>query len=118
MNRLDNKKKTASLRAHRVRTRAVGTADRPRLSVTVSNIHVSAQIIDDSAHKTLASASTVGQKAVKGTMTEKAIWVGEQIAKSAKSAKVTKVVFDRGSKQYHGRVKALADAARSAGLEF
>lgn len=118
MNRLEHKNKNAALRAHRVRARAVGTAERPRLSVTITNLHVSAQIIDDSASKTLVSASTVGKKTVKGSMTEKATWVGEEIAKAAKTKKITKVVFDRGAKQYHGRVKALADAARAGGLEF
>jgi large subunit ribosomal protein L18 len=86
--------------------------------VHITNLHVSAQIINDETHETLASASTVGQKAVKGTMTEKAIWVGEQIAAAAKAKKLKTVVFDRGAKQYHGRVKALADAARANGLEF
>lgn len=118
MNRLERKTRSAALRAHRVRTRAKGTAERPRLSVTISNIHVSAQIIDDESHKTLVSATTVGQKAAKGTMTEKAQAIGTQIAAAAKAKKITKVVFDRGAKQYHGRVKALAEAAREGGLEF
>ena len=104
-------------RATRVRAGIHGTADRPRLSVTVSNVHVSAQIINDDEHKTVVSASTVGKKA-KGTMTEKAAAIGEDVAKAAKAKKVTKVVFDRGAKQYHGRIKALADAARENGLEF
>lgn len=118
MNRLDKKQKNLALRAHRTRTRVQGTTERPRLSVHVTNLHISAQIIDDSAHTTLVSASTVGQKEAKGTMTEKASWVGVQIAKAAKSKKITTVVFDRGAKQYHGRVKALADAAREGGLQF
>lgn len=118
MNRLENKSKTAALRAHRVRARVQGTAERPRLSVTVSNLHISAQIINDDTHTTIASATTVGQKDAKGTMTEKATWLGAEIAAKAKTKKVTKVVFDRGAKKYHGRIKALADAARSAGLEF
>jgi len=92
--------------------------DRPRLSVHVSNLHVSAQIINDETHATLAAISTVGQKTATGTMTDKATWVGTEIAKKAKAAKISKVVFDRRSKLYHGRVKALADAARNAGLEF
>ena len=104
-------------RANRVRSIVHGTTERPRLSVHVSNLHVSAQIINDDDHKTLAAVSTVGQK-VSGSLTEKAAWAGAEIAKKAKTAKVSKVVFDRGGKLYHGRVKALADAARKEGLEF
>jgi len=118
MNRLEHKSKTSALRAHRTRAKTKGTTQRPRLSVDITNLHISAQIIDDVTHKTLAHATTVGQKSVKGTMTEKAVWVGAQIAASAKAKKVTTVVFDRGAKQYHGRIKALADSARAAGLEF
>lgn len=105
-------------RQNRVRATVTGTPERPRLSVRVSNRHIVAQVIDDSAHKTLAYATTVGQKNAKGTMVEQATWVGGEIAKQAKAAKVTAVVFDRGSKLYHGRVAALADAARKSGLEF
>ncbi len=104
-------------RQRRVRAVVQGTAVRPRLSVTVSNLHVSAQLIDDVAGKTIAAATTIGGKAT-GSMTEKAAIVGADIAKKAKAAKVKAVVFDRGSKLYHGRVKALADAARKEGLEF
>ena len=102
----------------RVRSQISGTTKRPRLAVHISNLHVTAQLIDDTANKTLGYATTVGQKAAKGTMSEKAAWVGEEIAKQAKAAKLKRVVFDRGSKLYHGRVAALADAARKAGLEF
>jgi large subunit ribosomal protein L18 len=105
-------------RANRVRSTVSGTAARPRLSVHISNLHVSAQIINDETSQTLAAVSTVGQKAATGTLSEKAAWVGTEIATKAKTAKVKKVVFDRGSRLYHGRVKALADAARNAGLEF
>lgn len=105
-------------RKGRIRSVVSGTAQRPRLSVYVSNLHITAQLIDDSAHKTLGYATTVGQKDAKGTMTAKATWVGEQIAAQAKTAKVKAVVFDRGGKLYHGRVAALAEAARKAGLEF
>lgn len=108
-------------RAHRkarVRSVVSGTAKRPRLSVYVSNLHITAQLIDDDASKTVAHVTTVGQKTLKGTMTDKAVWVGEEIAKQAKAKKVKAVVFDRGGKLYHGRVAALADAARKAGLEF
>lgn len=104
-------------RQRRVRAVVQGTAVRPRLSVTISNLHVSAQLIDDVSGKTIAAASTVGSKAT-GTMTEKAASVGTDIAKKAKAAKIKAVVFDRGSKLYHGRIKALADAARKEGLEF
>ena len=104
-------------RKNRLRSQVTGTADRPRLTVTISNKHVSAQSIDDVTHTTLVSATTVGQKA-SGTMTERAIIVGTDIAKKAKKAKITKIVFDRNGKLYHGRIKALADAARAEGLVF
>lgn len=118
MNKLALKLKNATLRKKRVRATVSGTTERPRLSVRISNRHIVAQIIDDTAHKTVAAVSTVGTKAATGNMTERATWVGEQIAKKAKAAKVNAVVFDRGSHMYHGRVQALADAARKAGLEF
>ena len=118
MDILAHKLRNRGLRAARVRATVSGTTERPRLSVHVSNKHIVAQIIDDTTHKTIAYTSTVGAKAATGTMSERATWVGEQIAKKAKAAKVTKVVFDRGNKLYHGRVAALADAARKAGLEF
>jgi large subunit ribosomal protein L18 len=117
MNRLELKSKNQAQRAKRTRTRIVGTTERPRLSVNVSNMHVSAQIIDDSTGKTLAYASTVGKKTT-GNKTDKAADVGKDIAVKAKKAKVSKVSFDRGAKQYHGRIKALADNAREGGLEF
>ncbi|MBP6042260.1 50S ribosomal protein L18 [Candidatus Saccharibacteria bacterium] len=117
MGKIADKIQTKLHRQHRVRSRINGTADRPRLSVNVSNLHISAQLIDDVEHKTLASFTTIGLKA-KGTMTEKAAMVGEGLAKKAKAAKISKVVFDRGGRIYHGRVKALADAARKSGLEF
>lgn len=104
-------------RKHRVRATVIGTAERPRLSVRISNRHIIAQIIDDSNHRTLAYATTVGSKDA-GNLTDRAAKVGEQIAKTAKAAKITTVAFDRGNKLYHGRVAALADAARKAGLEF
>ena len=118
MNKLAHKLLNRTLRKNRVRATVIGTAERPRLSVHISNRHITAQVIDDSSAKTLAYISTVGAKASEGTMTEQAVWVGEQIAKKAKAAKVKTVVFDRGGRVYHGRVQALADAARKAGLEF
>lgn len=104
-------------RAKRTRAKIHGTAERPRLAVHFSNTNITAQIIDDDKMKTLAYATTVGTK-TSGTMTEKAAVIGTEIAKKAKSAKVTKVVFDRGAKLYAGRMSALADAARKEGLEF
>lgn len=118
MSNLTLKKHNEWQRKHRVRATVSGTAERPRLSVHISNKHITAQVIDDEAGKTLAYATTVGAKAAKGPMKERAAWVGEEVAKKAKAAKVKKVVFDRGGHIYHGRVAALADAARNAGLEF
>ena len=117
MNRIAHKNINAQRRAYRVAARIRGTAERPRLAVHISNLHISAQLIDDVAGKTLVAASTVGQK-ISGTMTEKAAQVGKDIAAKAKKTKHTRVVFDRSSRQYHGRVKALAEAARAEGLEF
>jgi large subunit ribosomal protein L18 len=116
-NSLAKKLLNRSLRKARVRAKVSGTAERPRLSVTISNVHVSAQLIDDVKGHTLASATTVGAKAT-GTMTEKCAIIGTEIAKKAKKAKVTAVVFDRNGRQYAGRLSALADAARKEGLEF
>jgi large subunit ribosomal protein L18 len=106
------------IRKRRIRSVVSGTTERPRLAVHVSLQHVTAQVIDDSTHKTVAYVSSVGQKQADGNLTQKATWVGTEIAKKAKAAKVNAVVFDRGGRLYHGRVKALADAARNAGLEF
>ena len=118
MNSLQLKAKNLALRKNRIRAKVSGTPERPRLSVHISARHVSAQLIDDTTHATLVAVSTAGSKAAKGTLTEKAAWVGSEIAVKAKAAKVTQVVFDRSGRQYHGRVKALADAAREKGLEF
>ena len=117
MNALAKKLLNKNLRKNRVRSKVHGTAERPRLSVTISNMHVSAQLIDDAKGVTLAAATTVGKKAT-GTMTEKAAAVGTDIAKKATKAKVKAVVFDRNGRAYAGRLKALADAARKEGLEF
>ena len=104
-------------RAKRTRAKIHGTAERPRLSVHFSNQHITAQIIDDDKGITLAYATTVGTKMTESKV-EKATEIGTEIAKKAKSAKISKVVFDRGSKLYAGRMSALADAARKEGLEF
>lgn len=106
------------LRKMRIRARVNGTSERPRLSVYISNLHVSAQIIDDSAQKTLVSSTSDKQAAATGSKSEKAAWVGADIAKKAKKAGIKAVVFDRNGRQYAGRLKSLADAARKEGLEF
>ena len=104
-------------RAKRTRAKIHGTSERPRLSVHFSNLNITAQVIDDDKSTTLAYATTVGAK-MNGSMTEKAEKIGTEIAKKAKAAKVSKVVFDRGAKLYAGRMSALAEAARKEGLEF
>ncbi len=111
-------RKVGRLKRHRrVRVTVSGTSDRPRLAVYRSLNHLYAQVIDDGAAKTVAAASTVELKA-KGNGMAEAAQVGRQIADKAKAAGVKQVVFDRGGFLYHGRIKALADAAREAGLEF
>ena len=117
MSRLMHKIANRVLRKNRIRARVNGTPERPRLSVFISNRHVHAQIIDDTAGKTLASSTSV-VAGNNGNLAEKAAKVGEDIAKKAKKAKVTQVVLDRNGRKYHGRLKALADAAREGGLEF
>lgn len=104
------------IRHERVRAKISGTSECPRLSVYRSNKNISAQIIDDENGVTLASASSL--KLDGGLNIETAKKVGEMIAAEAKKAGITKVVFDRGGYLYHGRVKALAEAARENGLEF
>lgn len=106
------------VRHDRVRTKIKGTHDVPRLSVFRSSKNISAQIIDDEAGTTLVSASSLSMKLENGGNMEAAVKVGEKIAEVAKKAGITKVVFDRGGYLYHGRVAALADAARNKGLEF
>jgi large subunit ribosomal protein L18 len=119
MNRIQKKLLNTQRRKHSIRAKVSGSALRPRLSVSISNYHVAAQLIDDDAHHTLVSVTTVGHDGVyKGTMTEKAAAIGAEIAKLAKKKKITTIVFDRNGKLYHGRVKALAEAARAEGLEF
>lgn len=110
---------TAQRRALRTRANIVSTEERPRLSVFRSSKHIYAQVIDDRLGNTLATASSkvLGESAT-GSKTDVAKLVGQAIAEAAKAKGVTKVVFDRGAYKYHGRVKALADAAREGGLEF
>jgi large subunit ribosomal protein L18 len=111
-------KTRAGLRARRhirVRAKVAGTAERPRLVVFRSLKHVSAQLVDDVKQSTLF---TVTDNGLTGKKTEKSVAVGKRVAEQAKAAGITKVVFDRAGYQYHGRVKAVADGARSGGLEF
>ena len=106
------------IRRHaRVRSVVNGTDTRPRLAVFRANQHIYAQLIDDVSQKTLASASTLEVKGT-GNKTELAAQVGTAISKKAQDHNITEVVFDRGGFKYHGRVKALAEAAREGGLKF
>jgi large subunit ribosomal protein L18 len=120
MNKNVGKQVRRSRRRIGIRKRISGTAERPRLSIYKSLNHIYAQVINDLDGRTLAAASTM-DKAVKADKTGNsaaAAAVGEAIAKAAKAAGVTQVVFDRGGFKYHGRVKALGDAARKGGLKF
>jgi large subunit ribosomal protein L18 len=115
------RRRTAKLRRHvRVRKKVSGTPIRPRLVVTRSSRHIYAQVIDDIAGHTLASASTleVTLRAADGDKSAKAREVGRLVADRARAAGVEAVVFDRGGRTYHGRIAALADAAREGGLDF
>ena len=114
-------KREARIRRHRrVRKKVQGTPERPRLAVFRSNKHITAQVIDDRTGRTLAAASTTEAELRAGATSNKAAatQVGRLVAERAKAAGVTKVVFDRGGNLYHGRVAAVADAAREAGLEL
>ncbi|MFN2519725.1 MAG: 50S ribosomal protein L18 [Candidatus Limnocylindria bacterium] len=109
----------ARARRHaRVRQRVRGSAQRPRLAVFRSVTHIYAQLIDDESGRTLAAASTLEAKDATGSKIERAQSVGARLADKAKAAGIAGVVFDRGGYRYHGRVRALAEAARSSGLEF
>jgi large subunit ribosomal protein L18 len=109
----------ARLRRHRrVRGKIAGTAERPRLAVFRSNRGIFAQLVDDDAGRTLASASWLGLKGHTGTKTEQAAEVGKALAAAASKAGIESCVFDRGGYLYHGRVKALAEGAREGGLSF
>ena len=105
-------------RLRRTRAKIFGTKERPRLSVYRSNKHIYVQLIDDNSFHTLASASSFEYKGEKINKTEMSKFVGNLIAQKAKKLGIKKVVFDRRWYKYHGRVKALAEAARSGGLEF
>ena len=117
---LSNRAASRARRQIRGRKKVTGTDQRPRLVVTRSSKHISAQLVDDLVGKTLASASTMEAdvRSIEGDKTTKARKVGELVAERAKSAGVDGVVFDRAGNKYHGRVAALADGAREGGLTF
>jgi large subunit ribosomal protein L18 len=119
--RKSHDRRRARLRRHRrVRKTLIGSADRPRLAVFRSARHIYVQVIDDTTGRTIASASTLDAsiKGAKAAKKDSAVRVGALIAERVKAAGVTKVAFDRGGYAYHGRIAALADAAREGGLEF
>ncbi len=122
MGKWEQKAESNARRRRHVRKTVTGTPERPRLSVFRSVRHIAVQVIDDIAGRTLASASTlakaVREKIPNGGDVKAAAAVGKMIAEEAKKKGITAVVFDRGAYRYHGRVKALADAARKAGLKF
>ena len=105
-------------RANRVRKRVHGTPERPRLSVHRTSVHIYAQMIDDVDGRTICAASSVSMKLPYGGNIEAAKKVGAEIGRLAKEASVERAGFDRGMNRYHGRVKALADAVREAGIQF
>ena len=122
MKKLQAKKAGLARRKRRVRAKIFGTAERPRLTVHRTNANMYAQVIDDASGRTLCSASTLDAEfranGTVGSNKEAAEFVGELIGKRAIEKGVTEVTFDRGGRIYHGRVKALADGARNAGLKF
>ncbi len=121
MSKLSRKQQTQK-RHRRLRRHISGTSDRPRLAVFRSNNHIYAQVIDDAAQSTLCSASTIDKElrpsVSAGGTCDASVAVGQLVAKRALAKGISQVVFDRGGNLYHGRVKALADAAREAGLQF
>ncbi len=115
------KKKLNRQRRHnRVRSRIIGTKERPRVSVFKSNKHIFVQLVDDESRKTLLSSKVISAKKskIKGSKSDKATEIGKMVAEKAKTAGISKAVFDRGGYKYHGRVKALADGLRAGGLKF
>ncbi|HTH47774.1 MAG TPA: 50S ribosomal protein L18 [Candidatus Limnocylindria bacterium] len=119
--RTEHKQRLAQLRHWRVRKKVAGSAERPRMSVKFTGQHIYVQFIDDTIGRTLAAVSTSSKTApagVKGANVASAIIVGKAAAEAAKAKGVEAVVLDRGSAKYHGKLKALADAAREAGLKF
>ncbi|TAG09038.1 MAG: 50S ribosomal protein L18 [Verrucomicrobia bacterium] len=114
-----NRKSTRQRIHRRIRRKVSGTSERPRLAISYSNQHIYAQVIDDASGRTIASASTLDSSIEKAASNvESAQKVGALIAERAKGSNISAVVFDRGGHLYHGKVKALADAAREGGLQF
>ena len=114
-------RRTSRSRRHlRVRKKVAGSSARPRLVVTRSTRHISAQVVDDTTSRTLAAASSLDEnvRSVSGDKKARAAAVGKLVAERAKAAGIEAVVFDRGGNRYHGRIAALADAAREGGLSF
>lgn len=118
MTRINPKKTRAQKRQTRVRSKITGTADRPRLSVFRSHQHLHAQLINDREDKTLLGLSTINFKDDDLTKTEQAQKLGEKLAKQAQDQGIKQATLDRGSYQYHGRIKAFAQGAREAGLQI
>ena len=122
MNKFKAKKEQLERRKRRVRAKVFGTAERPRLNVRRTNAHIYAAIINDTEHRTICSASTLDasfkETGKVGSNKEAAEFVGKLVAERALEKGITTVTFDRGGHLYHGRVKALADGARAAGLKF
>ena len=120
--RIQTKQKLAQLRHWRIRKKVIGTKERPRMSVFFANENIHVQFIDDTAGVTVAAASTLSKdapnRAKLASNVTSAKTIGTMAAEAAKSKGIKHVVFDRGTKRYHGKVKALADAAREAGLQF
>jgi|SRR5579884_1212901 len=120
--RTEQKQRLGQLRHWRIRKKVVGTKDRPRMSVCFTNQNIHVQFVDDTAGVTLASASTLNKSLPDrdklSANVNSAKTIGAKAAEAAKSKGITQVVFDRGTARYHGKVKALADAAREAGLKF
>jgi large subunit ribosomal protein L18 len=119
--RIEKKQKLAQYRHWRIRKKVIGTKERPRMSVCFSNANIHVQFIDDTAGVTLVAASTVSKapdSAKLSANVTSAKTIGARAAEAAKSKGIKQVVFDRGTARYHGKVKALADAAREAGLQF
>lgn len=119
MSNIDHYSTAAQKRKRRVRNKIFGTALRPRLSVFRSNMHLSLQVIDDEAGKTLVSVTDMGQKSkLKGTKTEKSVELAKKLGAELQAKKIKALVFDRGSYRYHGRVKAVAETLREIGIQL